>query len=313
MVKSLFDDRRSPRRPVARQQTDRSSAREIVRAVRRGERNPFPQGSPEGIAYAFTEQLKRHAGAGRSPLAASARKALDSHDPEEAIDVPPVPGLKPPAAERTPAAAEEERPPLPGDIPPRLMWRQDALLPVSVDFADAIDKAEQSHGRYDIVHYDGDTPTAWGRYQFTRIGLQEVGLMDGDGNWIHPGFPTAEDFLNDPAAQDAALARLLAAHDEQFRRKNLRIHLGQEVNGIVGRFVVTEAGMQAAAHREGAGALSRYLRFQAEHGWTSDFSGLDADERAIFEHVETRLRLFSDERLRSGHVAPLLVTEIPVR
>lgn len=57
MASNLFDDPRSPRRPVARQQTDRSSAREIVRAVRRGERNPFPQGSPEGIAYAFTEQL----------------------------------------------------------------------------------------------------------------------------------------------------------------------------------------------------------------------------------------------------------------
>ena len=313
MASNLFDDPRYPRRPVARQQTDRSSAREIVRAVRRGERNPFPQGSPEGIAYAFTEQLKRHAGAGRSPLAPTARKALDSHDPEEAIDVPPVPGLKPPAPERIPAAAEGERPPLPGDIPPRLMWRQDALRPVSVDFADAIDKAEKSHGRYDIVRYDGDTPTAWGRYQFTRIGLREVGLMDRDGNWIHPGFPTAEDFLDDPAAQDAALARLLAAHDQQIRDKGLRQYLGQEIDGIVARFPVTEAGMQAAVHRWGSGSLSLYLQHQAEHDWVSDFSGLDQKTEAKYRAIETRLRTFSELALRSRHYAPALVTEMPVR
>jgi len=305
-------------RTGARRQEQKPSAQEIVRGVRRGERNPFHQGSPEGIAYAFTEQLQRHAG-GRGSFAHVAKRALDGHDPRSTGDMPPVPGSKP-------LALGEELPPLPGEVPERPLvqrqlredamplWSFDQITPVSTDFADGIDSAEQSFGSYSIVHLNKNKePTAWGRYQFTKDGLQAVGLMDDAGNWINPAFPDAGSFLSDPPAQDAFLARLIAVQDKQIGGYGLRQYLGQEVDGIVARFPVTEAGMQAAAHRWGSKNLRHYLEYQAENNWVSDFSGLGEETEAKYRAIETRLRTFSELPLRSRHYAPALVTEMPVR
>jgi len=161
------------------------------------------------------------------------------------------------------------------------LWSFEQITPISTDFADGIDGAELSHGSYSTVHLDKNKkPAAWGRYQFTLDGLQAVKLMDEAGNWINPAFPDAESFLRDPPAQDAFLARLIAVQDGQIGDYGLRQYLGQEVDGIVARFPVTEAGMQAAAHRWGSKNLRRYLEYRAENNWVSDFSGLDEETEA---------------------------------
>lgn len=312
MAKSLFDDPLSRRRPVPRPQADRTSAREIVRAVRRGERNPFRQGSPEGIAWAFTEQLKRHAGAGRSPLAATARKALDSHDPQPPRDAPPVPGLRPlpPGVERAPLPSER-----PAEVPAKPMWSEHQIVPVSVDYADAIARAEKSADYRAMRYTTSGTPVAFGRYQLQRDGLVDIKLMTPDGRWNpETGVRTLEDFLGNPALQDAAFEAYLETmrgYLSNVRGQNAFDHLGQRIQGLKANFLVTEGGLLAAAHREGQGNVMGYLNFQKAQGWVSDFSELSADDRGLYQRIETRLRMFSAVPLGPDHLAPALVPDMP--
>lgn len=62
---------------------------------------------------------------------------------------------------------------------------------------------------------------------------------------------------------------------------------------------VRESGLLAAAHRQGKDNVKKYLDFQKDKSWKSDFSKEEnPDIRKIYEQVETRLRLFQNKRYR---------------
>jgi len=288
----------------------RASAREIVRAVRRGQRSPFLQGSPESIAYALTEELKRHATlAGRSPLGAAAQMALDVHDPHAASDPPPVPGSRPLAPRETQPAVPGEKP----SPPPRPLWWPQEVVQVSVDFADAIARAEGSNG-YDALLVEDGEPAAFGRYQFRGTALLDIGLMDERGRWREAmGVRSTEEFLDNPALQDAAFTAYIGRMRSYLDTLHAFVHVGQPVRGLNGNFLIGEAGLLAAAHRQGQGAVARYLAHQQAHGWNSDFSELAEDTRRVFQSIETRLRVFASVPLTRDHLSPPLVPAMPTR
>jgi hypothetical protein len=104
--------------------------------------------------------------------------------------------------------------------------------------------------------------TALGRYQVLRDPLIDAGWRDRvTGAWTAraraAGIASDADFLANPAAQEAALNDVMRRNEEQLRANGAMRFLGQQVSGLRGGPVpVTEAGLAAAAHREGAGAVS---------------------------------------------------------
>ena len=70
--------------------------------------------------------------------------------------------------------------------------------------------------------------------------------------------------------------------------------IGQEIDGLEGRFKLTEGGLIAAAHRAGAPTVRDYLKRQRDSGWKSDLSKWPSDprEKKMYQALETRLRKF---------------------
>ncbi len=172
--------------------------------------------------------------------------------------------------------------------------------PLDREFRDGLAKAEQSFGKPDDG-YGERTPNdgALGRYQMTEDALKDAGFKDRDtGEWTEKarelGVHKEEDFLKNPVAQEKALADSTAKKDEFLQKNGAKQHLGQKIDGIKAEFEITEAGLAAAAHREGAFAVRQYLDHQERHGWKSDFDSLPKKKREIFEHIETRMRVFQD-------------------
>ena len=107
--------------------------------------------------------------------------------------------------------------------------------------------------------YDAKHPRsrALGRYQITPKAFRDIGWQDEYGNWTAKakaqGVASEADFLNKPDAQEAALGAYFKRNDEQLDRNGSRRHLGEKYVSPIGKgFVVTEAGLAAAAHRSGA-------------------------------------------------------------
>lgn len=71
--------------------------------------------------------------------------------------------------------------------------------------------------------------------------------------------------------------------------------IGKDGKGIK----ITDAGLLAAAHKEGHGGVNKYLNYQKQNNWSSDFTKVKKPElRKLYEAVETRLRLFQNIRYR---------------
>ena len=269
-----------------------TDSKAIVTMVAAGRPNPFPAGSPEHIAYSWTSELLRHAESeSTSDLARNARRIFPNarrrtaerrvagtEGVETASATPPVPDAKP-------------------KVPYQERWRSDQLLPVSDDFAQKIDEAETSEGQWDKVSPIG----AVGRYQLTHASLNDVGLMDKQGNWYGTDL---EEFRANPPLQNLALAAylhknrgyLMTKHDVQGEggetiRESSFNFIGQEIEGKAKTFNVTESGLLAAAHRWGAENVFAYLQHQKVHDWVTDEEGFGVNKDK-FLAIETRLREF---------------------
>ncbi len=57
---------------------------------------------------------------------------------------------------------------------------------------------------------------------------------------------------------------------------------------------VTESGLLAAAHRQGAGMVKQYLDHQRRHNWTTNPKTFPKNKKDQFLGVETRLREFQN-------------------
>jgi hypothetical protein len=308
-------------------------AKTIASMVAAGRPNPFAVGSREHIAYGWTKELLRHAESDKpTELADQARRIFPKAEAgtrravgaatksETPSTVPPVPDENP----RRPSLNNPS--PLPSTKPevPKTsygnLWRPSELLGVSQEFADAIDEAENSHGRWNLASNES---TAVGRYQILASGLRDIGLMDADGSWYGYPKPDREEFLQTPELQNLAFAAYLNRKLRSVKSLKLTAEdledvglvdlVGREIDGVGGTFKVTLAGLVAAAHREGEGRLQQYLDHLATHDWYSDSETFPLDEipgnrtkKQAFEQIEKRLREFMTVPLYGNHYIPPL-------
>ena len=255
----------------------------MVARIRAGKPNPFESSSPAHVAFAFTEELLRHADrAPDSPLGRQAREALGLGDGRKSPGIArrPMPsrttlreGLDSPLEDMEPSPV----PPLPTTEPPKLPPLPEGkppvpvghIDPVSRDFADAIAQRESlGSGGYRAVNPDGP---ALGRYQMRRIALQSVGFKDPEGRWTGAlGVGNEGEFLNNPAAQDIAFAGYMRVLREELERRRVLDRIGVRLTAQDGRSItVTNAGLIAAGHREGSYAVKAYLDFAGSKGWST--------------------------------------------
>ncbi len=172
--------RRAKRTAKDDQNTTGIDAEAITSMVTAGKANPFLSGSREHIAFAWTEELARHAASDQpTELTARARRILPqavkrrrgarpsvgTTTTQATTGTPPIPAARP--EQPTDDAIPTKVPPKPTTkpVPPKVptveIWNQDQLFPVSREFADEIDRAENSNNEWDKV-----SPTdALGRYQ----------------------------------------------------------------------------------------------------------------------------------------------------
>lgn len=136
----------------------------------------------------------------------------------------------------------------------------------------------------------------------TPDGLKDAGFMKPDGSWTG-GVKDGQDFLNKPKIQEQAFANLMKANERFLKNNGSTKFLNQQVDGIKAQFKISLSGLLAAAHREGAKQVRRYLEHQKAHGWKSDpttFPKNPPDRAQRFLNIETRLRKFEN----ISHKAP---------
>ena len=114
--------------------------------------------------------------------------------------------------------------------------------------------------------YGAESPSgkALGRYQMQKDALIDGGWKDRDGTWSEKaneaGIRTDKDFLANPDAQEQAFTDALQAYHDQLSNDGARSYVGQTVKDSTGNpLVVAEAGILAAAHKQGARAVRQYL------------------------------------------------------
>lgn len=140
-------------------------------------------------------------------------------------------------------------------------WHDKPHAEIRMHIADAERSADKANDGYGEVN---PTSGALGRYQLKLIALQDIEWKDADGAWtdrakMH-GVDSDNAFLTKPAAQEDAMTAYIDRNDEQLRANGSKIHLGRTYVGPNGKsFKVTEAGLAAAAHREGARATKLAL------------------------------------------------------
>ena len=74
----------------------------------------------------------------------------------------------------------------------------------------------------------------------------------------------------------------------QVKAGHLDSYIGRTYQGLRGSITVTEAGLVAAAHRQGAGHVAEYFINLRNCGWRSD----SAEMTPVEKEIETRLRIF---------------------
>ena len=144
---------------------------------------------------------------------------------------------------------------------------------------------------------------ALGRYQILPVALRDIGWQGADGNWTGRaaalGVRSEADFLASPAAQEAAMGQFLERAERQLQANGALGAAGRTVTGTDGQpLAITEAGLVAAAHRRGAGAVARWV----EHRTRTPDAPVPEASRAAFASVERRLRDFADAD--AGRVSP---------
>lgn len=150
---------------------------------------------------------------------------------------------------------------------------------------DAINWKEKSKGTWDAL----------GRYQLTEKALEDVGMMK-NGKWTGKyGIRSQVEFRDNPNnIQERILTEYLTKTEVYIKRKNLHQFIGKSITGIKAKFKLNKNNMLAAAHRRGAGMLSRYLQHLSNNGFKSDVSKFPTKYRQEFIEAETRLRLFEN-------------------
>ncbi|MBI3507284.1 MAG: hypothetical protein HY059_20810 [Proteobacteria bacterium] len=162
-------------------------------------------------------------------------------------------------------------------------------------FREEIAKAERSSDKpHDGYREHARISKALGRYQLTPIALADIEWRNLDGTWTKEarkhGVRSDHDFLSKPSAQEDAFTAYMRRNEEQLQANGSKHHVGEKYCDHEGKSVkVTEAGLAASAHREGARATKDALdKLKSKRdGNPREFT--DAEKRAI-----KRMRDFAD-------------------
>jgi hypothetical protein len=117
------------------------------------------------------------------------------------------------------------------------------------------------------------------------------------------GVSSDEGFLrgaNAREVQEKAMEAVMRRNEAQLKAFGADTKIGTEVDGIKEKFPISDAGLAAAAHRAGAGAVKEYLELMEKHGWDSKKAAaeLSGNAKERYLSVETRLREFSRVQYR---------------
>ncbi len=166
--------------------------------------------------------------------------------------------------------------------------------PFTLQFRDEIGRRESQLDGYRAFNPAGGAMGAFGRYQLRQGALMAAGLVDAAGQWTGAmGVNSAADFLADPQAQEAAFAAYMRANRVTLAMDPVGYrNIGQKVFSKNGTFAVTDAGLAAAAHRQGAGAVRDYLAYVRDQGWISNPAAVEGEDGKTFSRIEERLREF---------------------
>ena len=160
--------------------------------------------------------------------------------------------------------------------------------PISRDWRIALHQEESQQRNYTDFNPAGP---AWGRYQLTPPGLQDAGMMDANNNWTGKyGVHDAKDFLDNPVAQERALADLMKRNQGYIQSFRMNRRFGKVAKTKNGTITITREGMLSAMHRRGNGGVRQYFRDLDQNGW-------DTSQRPIsnqFEEIEERLLKFQN-------------------
>lgn len=224
-------------------------------------------------------------------------------EPVQYAQAKPLPGMMTSdAPSPVPVPAPAARP-----APQEDAW---SASPIHADFRAALHERESQGGGNHGYETSGNG--AYGRYQMRVPALKDAGLIDRDGKWTGKhGVKSAEDFLRNPEAQEKAFADFMARTESYVGRAGLPAHVGRDIAGHKEKFRITEAGLLAAAHRQGTGMLEQYFEYQRENQWksgkfdnipkgvTAQIAKLQSgvpnpqSARDVLSSIETRLREFS--------------------
>ena len=130
-----------------------------------------------------------------------------------------------------------------------------------IDFKEAI-AIRESNGDYETVNSYG----YMGKYQFGKGTLKFLGIKNN------------ADFIKNPALQEKAFVAYIQKN-KWILRNEIRKYVGKTIGGTI----ITEAGMLAAAHLGGAGAVQDFLR---SNGKVSFVDGYGTD-------IKTYLKSFA--------------------
>ena len=155
----------------------------------------------------------------------------------------------------------------------------------------------ESSNQYHIHTTQGGGIGAYGKYQIRQPGFIDIGYMDKNGNWTGKnGIFSANDFLNSPQKQEQILDEYLKSNYQQLKNKGALNYVGTPMHGLVNDFDITNTGLLAASHREGAGAVNNYLNnlVKNQNGrYYIDYDRIDDNKLSeMFKRIETRLRNF---------------------
>ena len=155
----------------------------------------------------------------------------------------------------------------------------------------------ESGNNYTKVNSDGGGIGALGRYQIRRDGFKDAGYINASNQWAGKNdINSTDDYLNNSAFQEQALDDFMKAKYRQLQNNGSRQYLGHPIKGIVDNFDITDTGLLAASHREGAGAVHNYLSHleKDENGrYYINYNKIsDPRQREMFKRIETRLRKF---------------------
>jgi len=193
-----------------------------------------------------------------------------------------------------------------GSLSPTNPAERPWLAAPNADFRHRIAQAERS-AEHVRSGYGLRNPSsgALGRYQFLPSTLLDIGWRTADGGWSaaaqRQGVTSEADFLARPAAQEAAMSTYLRRVEIQLDRNGSAGRRGEVLRGVSGQEItLTEAGLVAAAHRRGAGAVARWL----QHRTATPDAPLSAAQRNMYAQVERRVQEFAAVAYASQRTAP---------